>query len=680
MRITFWKVIVLPAALFFLLSAAPSFQLKPADVRKSMDEMMSLHVEYKELTPFLARRSLKIFVEQFDPERTYLLASEVKPFLDPRDELLKEVIARFKQDDLTVFDKESQMIYKAILRAKEYRREIAQELIASDVAASDLSPESYGSYAQSEQELRSRMKRQLQKILLLEQRESGSAQWNTERRKKVFALWERRFNRFEAGYLPVDGMGKPLSRALLEHYLSIHTLKAMAKSLDAHTSYFSPEEAFEMRAALEKQFEGIGVVLREGVDGVVISDMIKGGPAARSGKIASGDLLVEVDGKSVVDAPYEEVLKRLQGEGKGKVQLGLKRVAADHAPSVFQVELQREKIIMQDERLQYSFEPFADGIIGKLDLPSFYESGEGSSCELDMREALRALKKEGKLLGLVLDMRYNSGGFLNQAVKVAGLFISSGVIVISKYSQGEIQYLRDLDGRSYYTGPLVILTSKASASAAEIVAQALQDYGTAIVVGDERTYGKGTIQYQTVTDGGASSFFKVTVGRYYTVSGRSTQIDGVQADMLVPTVYSAYNIGERYLEFPLKSDRIPSAYIDPLTDVDPRNQAWFQRNYLPNLQKKLSMWTQMLPQLKENSAFRLAHNKDFELFLNTIQSEKKSKSYSPTPQQNWGVEDLQLLEAVNIIKDMTILAPSAAKNSAALWQQIDPPFHLHQRH
>jgi carboxyl-terminal processing protease len=167
---------------------------------------------------------------------------------------------------------------------------------------------------------------------------------------------------------------------------------------------------------------------------------------------------------------------------------------------------------MRDFRLQAFDEPFGDGLIAKLTLPAFYESEEGSSCEKDMRDALRKLKAKGKVLGVVLDLRENSGGFLNQAVKTAGLFITSGVIVISKYAQGELQYLRDLDGRVYYTGPLLVLTSKASASAAEIVAQALQDYGTALVVGDERTYGKGSIQYQNVTERGSGAFFKVTVG------------------------------------------------------------------------------------------------------------------------------------------------------------------------
>lgn len=359
-------------------------------------------------------------------------------------------------------------------------------------------------------------------------------------------------------------------------------------------------------------------------------------------------------------------MKRLQGSGTGKIELGLRHISSDSDMQFYRVSLKKEKIVMQDDRVQYSYERFGDGIIGKLNLPSFYESGEGLSCEADMRLAIRELKKQGNLLGLVLDMRENSGGFLNQAVKVAGLFISSGVVVISKYAQGETQYLRDLDGRSYYNGPLVILTSKGSASAAEIVAQALQDYGTGLVVGDERTYGKGTIQYQTVTDTSAASFFKVTVGRYYTVSGRTTQIDGVRADIVVPTAYSVLAIGERYLEYPLKSDRIPSAYIDPLTDVEPRNKDWFQKNYLPNLQKKLSVWTQMLDQLRENSAYRLKLNKDYVMFLSALEQDMKGKPFVFTAQNNWGVNDLQMSEAVNILKDMSALKPQAAKKVALL--------------
>jgi len=158
----------------------------------------------------------------------------------------------------------------------------------------------------------------------------------------------------------------------------------------------------------------------------------------------------------------------------------------------------------------------------------------------------------------------------------------------------------------------------------------------------------------------------VTVGRYYTVSGRSTQIEGVKADIVVPTIYSAYNIGERYLEYPLKSDRVPPAYVDPLNDLDQRNRQWFVQNYLPNIQKKLSLWTQMLPVLKSDSSYRLEHDKNYTLFLKTInpKESESSEDVKASARENWGVEDLQMGEAVNLLKDMIILQSEGAFKEA----------------
>ncbi|MBX3720140.1 MAG: PDZ domain-containing protein [Parachlamydiales bacterium] len=652
------KILRKPFVLILLFLTICSYgtpqRLKKQDVRKTMQEMLAYHVEYKEFSSLLARRSLKLYIQQFDMEKNYLFASEAKTFLDPRDERVQSAVRKYQKDDLSEFAAANQVIQNSIMRARRIRAEVERELILSNENFAYPQGESYLDYARNEDELRSRIRRQLVRLLVLEKKWNDIADWTPQDKQKIFALWEKRLGRYETPYLTMDSNGNSIPAETVDHYLSLHTLKAMAKSLDAHTSYFSPEEAFEMRASLEKQFEGVGIVLREGISGVVISDLIKGGPADKSGKITPGDLIVKIDGKSVEGASYEEILTSLQGSGSSMIRIGFNRKTGKQEMVYYEVDLKREKIVMQDERLQYTFEPYADGIIAKLTLPSFYESGNDSSCEKDIRDALRELRKEGPIYGVVLDMRENSGGFLNQAVKVAGLFISSGVVVISKYSQGEVQYLRDIDGRSYYSGPLVILTSKASASAAEIVAQALQDYGVALVVGDERTYGKGTIQYQTVTDDHASVFFKVTVGRYYTVSGRSTQIEGVKADILVPTFYSAFNIGEKYLEYALKSDRIAPAYVDPLTDVDLRNRAWFQRNYVPHIQKKLSVWNQMLPTLKDNSSFRLKLNKNYQLFLSTLEAQASNR-FSPTIKQNWGADDLQMNEAVNILKDMIII-------------------------
>lgn len=636
--------------LFLLLSSgsllfAQAEKLKRTDIPNSMQQMLNYHVEFKEFNPLLVKRSFKVFIEQSDPEKIYLLAGDLKPFLEGTDKDLELAVQRYKAGDFSDYEALNGVIEKAIKRARELREEVERELILNFEEPVTSVGETYLQYATTSMQLRERIKKKLIRFMAAERESKAREKWGPDERSRVFAFLEKRLRRLEETYF-----GKGDKK---EHYFSMHILKAMAKSLDAHTAFFSPEEAFEMRTSLEKEFEGVGVVLKEDIEGVVIVDLIKGGPAEKSGKIQKGDLLVEIDGKSIVDAPYEEVLSRMKGKGGRDLELGVKRQVEAQKEQHVRIQLKREKIVMEDDRLHYSAEPLGDGLIAKLVLPSFYESSDHSSCERDMREALLQLKSKGKILGLVLDLRENSGGFLNQAVKVAGLFITSGVIVISKYAEGEMQYLRTIDGRIFYDGPMLILTSKASASAAEIVAQALQDYGSALVVGDERTYGKGTIQYQTVTDKEAAAFFKVTVGKYYTVSGRSTQIEGVKADIVVPTEYSVYNIGERYLEYPLKNDQLPSAYVDPLSDVDQKSRVWFQKNYLPNLQKKQSQWIKMLPQLRTNTAYRLEHDKNFKIFLQTIQPSEVAKG-TPT---NFGLEDLQMAEAVRILQDMILLQP-----------------------
>lgn len=154
-----------------------------------------------------------------------------------------------------------------------------------------------------------------------------------------------------------------------------------------------------------------------------------------------------------------------------------------------------------------------------------------------------------------------------------------------------------------------------------------------------------------MTDVSASAFFKVTVGKYYTVSGRSTQIEGVKADIGIPTEYSPYNIGERYLEYPLSNDRVPAVYVDLLTDVDQQAKIWLQKNYLPYIQKRESMWFQMVPQLQANSSMRLKNDPNYQLFLKEISSSSRADKKS-----NWGVKDLPMEEAVNVVKDMAAMS------------------------
>ncbi|HSX04695.1 MAG TPA: S41 family peptidase [Rhabdochlamydiaceae bacterium] len=648
---------------FFLLSGTLLFpevkQLKTANVKETMDELLSYHVEYKELSPLIIRRAFKNYVEQFDRSKIYLLDSEIHAYIHLSDEKALKVIANFKNGDLSDFAELNLTLQRAVLRAQKWRGELAKELALFDILdVHSKGSESQLGYAATETELKARIRVQLIKLLLEEKKLHGFQLLTSEQKTKIFQLWERRFQKKENPYLIVQNSG--VYREKGEHAFCLHVLKASTKSLDAHSAYFSPEEAEEMRMSLEKQFEGIGIILREGIDGIFIIEMIKGSPAEKSGKLLPGDRIIEIDREPIVGLSFDEVLAKMKGK-KPDIVLKVERKKQEKTAKFVTVPLKREKIILNDERLNYTFEPFGDGIIGKINLTSFYESGAGSSAEKDLREAIKDLKQRGKLLGIVLDFRENSGGFLSQAVKVASLFILRGVIVVSKYAQGEVKYMRDLDGRLYFEGPVIILTSKASASAAEIVAGALQDYGAALIVGDERTYGKGTIQYQTVTETDAKAYYKVTVGRYYTVSGRSAQIEGIKADIVVPTELANYNIGERFLEYPLANDRMPPFY-DDLGQGDEKN--WLQKNYLPNPKLPIYPWQKMVPTLAQNSTYRINKDKNFSLFLKNLNSEQ---SFKMPKSGTWGIGDLQLTEAVHILKDVIIMLK--AENALPLTQK-----------
>lgn len=647
---------------FLWMGPAASVQqsLKIEDIPRVMERFFTFHIENKELSTTIVKRSMKLYIEQFDTEKAYLLDSEVKPYLSMSEKKAKEVLGRLQKQDYSDFLALNGLLQESVVRAQALRVFVARQLINSEIDPDQPSLIPPGKYASSEGDLIERQKNRMVRFYLFHKARTNLD--SVDRKTRVYELFEKKAQRLENNYLFLTADDVPMSREKIENLLTLRILKSFAKSLDTHTSFFSPEEAFEMRMSLEKQFEGVGVVLSEGIDGVMIAELIKGSPAEQSGQIQINDLLVEIDGVPTASRPFEEVLEMLKKKDKTEIILGFKRVEAKNQ-NFFRVPLLKRAIVMNEERIQLSYDQVADGVIGKITLHSFYESGEGISSEKDIKEAIRLFREKGNLIGLVLDLRENSGGFLSQAVKVAGLFVSNGVIVISKYGKGEVHFLRNIVAKAHYNGPLVILTSKMSASASEIVAQALQDYGVALVVGDERTFGKGSIQYQTVTDERADMFFKVTVGRYYTASGKSTQIDGVIADIVVPTQYGPYKIGEKYLEYPLLPDQVASAFIDPLTDLDEKTRRLFEMRYLPFTQRVVVFWKKMLPSLRKNSVYRMAHDADFQAFLQKQEAiGARAEALPPNTideQFQMGKEDIQMKEAVNIVKDMMIMEAQA---------------------
>ncbi len=621
--------------------------LKPQDIQPVMAQFFELHIDQNEMTADVLARSLKVYLNQFDSSHSYLLQEEATPYLHPTSRLLKTMEKEYQKHRYTTYFNLNKTIQGSIMRARGWRTEWEknpQKLIA-EAAEINITSASNKDYAANRKSLEERHYDRFLSFLAFQMEELGPSAYQGKEDKLV-ALCEKQLRLVENEYLGVNDHNQQLKPEEQEHRVVLRTLKALAHSLDAHTAYYSPDEAYAMKIQLEKGMCGIGVVMREGIDGITIHEVLKGGPADNSGQIQAGDTIVEVDGKSVDGFSFHSVMEMMRGKEGTKTRLGIVRDGKE-----LKVELVRRKITLDDKRVDVEAEPYGDGVIGKITLHSFYEGENGLSSEKDIKAAIDELRAQGPLYGLVLDMRNNGGGFLTQAVKVSGLFVSSGVVVISKYSDGSIKYYRTVDGERYYDGPLVVLINRGSASATEIVAQTLKDYGVAVVVGDEQTYGKGTIQHQTVTNGRTDSFFKVTVGRYYTVSGKSTQIEGVKSDIVVPTAFQFEEMGEGYLDFPLPPDAVPAAFDDTLSDIDPFARRWFQKYYTPNLQQVEYKWGEMIPQLSLNSQKRLENNKNFQLFLQKIKEEIK-----PDEVIEYGSNDLQMDESVNIVKDMIFLS------------------------
>ncbi|MFZ0566350.1 MAG: S41 family peptidase [Chlamydiales bacterium] len=621
--------------------------LSSGDVKDVMEQLFEYHIDEKKMTPEILERSLKIYITHFDPNHSYLLKDETSAYIRPKPQFLKAMLKDYHQDNMSAYFSLNATIQKSITRARKWRYDWEQDPKKMVEEAKQITR--FGDFpkgfATSLRDLKQRHYNRFLQFIAFQMKELNHSSYEGKEAKLV-SLCEKQLSLLENEYLGIDDQGAVLTAQQRESKIILMALKSLANSLDSHTAYYSPEEAHVMKVQLEKGMCGIGVVLREGIDGITIHEIVKASPAYRCGKLKAGDTIVEVDGESIKGFSFPRVLEIMRGKEGSKMVLGIHR-SSEEISEFQQVELIRSKITLEDKRVDVEAEPYGEGCIGKITLHSFYEGEDGVSSEKDLRQALEQLRKPGPLYGVVLDMRENSGGFLSQAVRVCGLFISNGVVVISKYSDGTIKYYRSLASSRPYQGPLVILTSRGSASATEIVAQTLQDYGVAVVVGDEQTFGKGTIQHQTVTQKNSDSFFKVTIGRYYAVSGKSTQIEGVKSNIIVPSENNFEEIGEAYLDYPLPSDKMEAAFEDPLADIDPLAQKWFRKHYLPTIQQKEKQWTTMIPVLKENSRKRLVQNKNFQQFL------KKAKEKS---ESDFGSNDLQMEEAVSILKDMILIS------------------------
>ena len=400
-------------------------------------------------------------------------------------------------------------------------------------------------------------------------------------------------------------------------------LSVLAETYDPHSEYMSRSQMDNFNINMSLQLVGIGAVLTSEEGYAKIRELIPGGPADKSGRLKVGDRVSAVaQGDSgfveTVDMKLDKVVEMIRGKEDTVVVLRVIPANATDPSARKVVEITRQKVKLKEQEAKAEIieRKLPDGTsqrLGWIILPSFYADMQrtgSKSTTKDILVLLERLKKE-HIEGLVVDLRRDGGGSLEEAVNLTGLFIKSGPVVVARDSNNRNSVLKDRDKSVSYDGPMLVLTNKLSASASEIFAAALQDYNRAVIVGDSTTFGKGTVQTMVELGniiplslngrgtGNEAGALKLTIQKFYRISGGSTQLQGVTSDVKLPSLWDQPDIGEVALKSPMPYDTIEAVAYDKC------EAPLFK------------------PELKQRSAARIAADPEFRWILEDMERTKK---------------------------------------------------------
>ena len=360
-------------------------------------------------------------------------------------------------------------------------------------------------------------------------------------------------------------------------------LSALAQAYDPHSEYLSPSDLENFQISMKLSLVGVGAVLSSEDGYAKVKEIVPGGPADRDGRLGVSDRIAAVaqgdeEFEDVVDMKLDKVVEKIRGRKGTVVRLLVIPSDATDPSKRKIIDIRRDEVKLKDQEAKAEVLDLGEqggrpARIGWITLPSFYANmenrGTPKSTTQDVASLLARLKREG-IQGLIIDLRRDGGGSLEEAINLTGLFIPKGPVVQAKDSNGKITVSQDTNPDVTYSGPLMVLTNRLSASASEIFAAALQDYGRAVVLGDERTFGKGTVQ--TVLDLGRlmspfslgtadAGALKLTIQKFYRVRGGSTQLNGVASDIILPSLTDNSEIGEGSLKNRLAYDEVAPVKI-----------------------------------------------------------------------------------------------------------------------
>jgi carboxyl-terminal processing protease len=563
------------------------------------------------------------YLKQMDPEKAILLQADIKE-LQAYQTLIDDEIQRTPVDFFYKFNTRYKQRLTEIKASLPKLTEKPFDFTKHDSLVTEYDKRTFASNAKTQQDYWQQKLKfvALEKLIdLQEQRDKASA----ETPKETDVQLEVRAREFARTTLD-KSLDRFLNKTSDDDRFSVF-VTTITNMMDPHTDFFMPVEKRSWDEKLSGKFYGIGALIGETNGYLQISSVSPGGPAWKTGEVNDGDFILKIaeGDKEPVDVMGYDIpdgVKLIRGDKGTTVKLTLKKTDG----TVKVVSIVREELKLE--------ETFAKGCLikdggqktGYIYLPKFYtpmgDEG-GRSCAADLAAEITKLQAEN-IEGLIIDLRDNGGGSLYEVVQMVGLFIPSGPVVQVKNGDGRVSFLPDEDnGRVHYSGPLVVMVNEFSASASEIFAAAIQDYKRGLIVGSSSTYGKGTVQRpiplsrltkEEDTDLGT---VHLTIQKYYRVNGSSTQLKGVEPDLVLPGYYENYKIREKDNKSALAWDEIRKLSYT----------TWSKAANLDQLRQRFQQRmdsTNVLSKIRENSAW-LAAQQDAALDLNLNAYKEREK-------------------------------------------------------
>jgi carboxyl-terminal processing protease len=636
------------------------------------------HVLRHPLDQEISERCLKTFLQTLDPMKVYFYQSDIDEFSKQKDVLAEQAQhgdIRFAYTVLKTFlarvDERVQMIDKILAVPHDFTRD--EDMVVDKDAVA---------YAKTPEEAYDLWRKRIKYDLLLLKAEKADEKAAAPSGKTPEQRLTQRYHSF------AKRMHQTNDEELLEMYLT-----SLCTSFDPHTSYMSPSSVEDFKIMMRLQLEGIGASL-QGVDGyTVVKKVIAGGAADKEGHLKVDDKIIGVgEGESgevtdVVDVQLRDVVKMIRGKPGTVVRLQVTS-AKDPQPKI--IKITRAVIELKDSEAKgeiFEAGRRADGKpykVGVIDLPSFYMDMEGArhgvadfkSTTADVRRILEDFNAKG-VDAVVLDLRRNGGGSLTEAINLTGLFIYDGPVVQVKDADGRITPYYDPDPTISWSGPLAVVVSKFSASASEILAGAIQDYGRGLIIGDHATHGKGTVQ--SLMNLGQQLFgvpnapnmgeLKITMQQFYRPLGDSTQKRGVLSDVELPSLSTHLDVGEADLDYPLPFDHIAPqpfkrfGYVEPVIVDQLRRLSADRCAAAEKFQKEV----RRIARYKEQKAKKVVTLNEAKFLkeraeLNADKEEEKTIEKLSDPNANTIERDYYLDEVFNVLVDFINLRQVAKAN------------------